>query len=129
MTFRAETKFRKAEGVLVLPDSEERVPFLRDLTLIIDAFLQYEARGMKGGGHFDIRDILQSQGKLTISLTAVPKGYAGEKPKVIAKFESDLNSQNAAFRLHCFLEPDGAIRDQNRLLEWKINGIGDFVFE
>jgi hypothetical protein len=129
LTFRAEIKFRKAEGLLLLPDSEEKVPFLRDLTVIIDAVLQYEAGGMKGGGHFDIRDIRQSTGKLTIFLAAVPKGYAGEKPKIIGKFELALNSQNAAFRLHCFLEPDGAIRDQNRLLEWKINGIGDLIFE
>jgi hypothetical protein len=129
LTFRAEIKFRKAEGLLLLPDSEEKIPFLRDLTLIIDAVLQYEARGMKGGGHFDIRDVQQSTGKLTIRLAAIPKGYAGEKQKIIGKFESALSSQNAAFRLHCFLEPDGAIRDQNRILEWKINGIGDLIFE
>jgi len=129
LTFRAEIKFRKAEGLLVLPGSEEKVPFLRDLTLIIDATLQYEAKGMKGGGHFDIREIQQSKGKLTIFLAAIPKGYAEEKPKIIGKFESTLNSQNAAFRLHCFIEPDGAIRDQNRLLEWKINGIGELIFE
>ena len=129
LTFRGEIKFRKAEGLLVLPGSEEKVPFVRDLTLIIDASLVYEANGMKGSGHFDIREIQQSTGKLTIMLAAIPKGYTGEKPKIIGKFESLLNPQNAAFRLHCFLEPEGAIRDQNRILEWKINGIGDLIFE
>jgi hypothetical protein len=129
LTFRGEIKFRKAEGLLLLPESEEKVPFLRDLTVIIDASLQYEARGMKGGGHFDVRDVQQSTGKLTILLAAIPKGYAGEKPKIIGKLESALGCQNAAFRLHCFLEPDGTIRDQNRILEWKIKGIGDLIFE
>ena len=129
LTFRGELKFRKAESLLVLPGSEEKVPFIRDLTLIIDATLSYEANGMLGGGHFDIREIIQSFGKLTILIAAIPKGYQEEKPKIVGKFESLLNEQNAPFRIHCFLEPDGTIRDQNRILEWKINGIGDLIFE
>jgi hypothetical protein len=129
LDFHAELKFRKAEGSLVLPDSEENIPFLRDLALAIDASLQYEATGMKGGGHFDVEEIQKSKGKLTIVLTAVPRGYEGEKPKIIGKYESTLDDQNAAFRIHCFLQPDGAIRDQNRYLEWKINAIGDLVYE
>jgi hypothetical protein len=129
LDFHAEVKFRKAEGLLVLPDSEEMVPFLRDLTLTMDASLQYEARGMKGGAHFDVREIQESKGRLTIVLTAIPRGYEGEKPKIIGKYESTLDNQNAPFRVHCFLEPDGALRDQNRSLEWKINAIGDLIFE
>jgi hypothetical protein len=57
LTFRGEIKFRKAEGLLALPDSEAKVPFIRDLTIIIDARLEYDANGMKGSGHFDIREI------------------------------------------------------------------------
>jgi hypothetical protein len=129
LDFHAELKFRKAEELLVLPDSEENIPFLRDLGLTIDASLQYEAIGMKGGSHCDVREIQKSKGNLTIFLTAVPKGYEGEKSKIIAKYESTLDNQNAAFRFHCFLEPDGAIRDQNRHLEWKINAVGDLVYE
>jgi hypothetical protein len=128
LDFHAELKFRKAEGILILPGSEEKIPFLRDLDLNIDASLQYEATGMKGGAHFDVREIQESKGKLAIVLTAVPKGYE-EKPKIIGKYESILDKQNAAFRIHCFLEPDGALREQNRYLEWKINAIEDLVFE
>jgi hypothetical protein len=127
--FHAELNFRKAEGLLVLPDSEEKVPFLRDFALTIDASLQYKATGMKGGAHFDVREIQESKGKLAIVLTAIPKGYEGEKPKIIGKYESTLDNQNAAFRIHCFLEPDGSLKEENRSLEWKINAVGDLIFE
>jgi len=126
--FHSEIKFRKAEKFLILPESEEQVSFLRDLSIIIDANIQYEAKGMKGGAHFDIREIQASKGKLTILLTAIPRGYEGEKPRIAGKFETTLNEKNAPFNVHCFLEPDGSLRDQNRMLEWKINAIGNIVF-
>jgi hypothetical protein len=127
--FHAEIEFRKAENFLILPESEEQVSFLRDLTLTIDANLQYEAKGYKGGGHFLIREIQTSNGKLTILLTALPRGYEGEKPKIVGKFETVLNKENAPFNVSCFLEPDGSLRDQNRHLEWKINTSGNIVFD
>jgi len=126
--FHAEIEFRKAESFLILPESEEQVSFLRDLTLTIDANLQYAAKGYKGGGHFDVREIQTSNGRLTILLTAIPRGYEGEKPKIVGKFETALNKENAAFSVHCFLEPDGSLRDQNRILRWKINTSGNTVF-
>ena len=127
--FHAEIEFRNAENFLILPESEEQVSFLRDLTLTIDANLQYEAKGYKGGGHFHIKEIQTSNGKLTILLTAIPRGYEGEKPKIVGKFETVLNKENAPFTVHCFLEPDGSLRDQNRHLEWKINTSGNIVFD
>jgi hypothetical protein len=131
--FHAEIKFRKAEKFLVLPESEEKIAFLRDLSLTIDANLQYEAEGMKGGAHFDINVVAgkkqASKGNLTILLTAIPRGYEGEKPKVVGKFETTLNEESAPFNVHCFLEPDGSLRDQNRHLEWKLNTIGDVIFD
>jgi hypothetical protein len=130
--FHAEVKFRRAEGFLLLPDSEEKIAFLRDLSLTIDANLQYDAEGMKGGGHFDIRAGLSNQkskGNLTVLLKAIPMGYEGEKPKVVGRFETVLNEKNAPFNVHCFLQPDGSIRDENRHLEWKLNVSGDLVFK
>ena len=127
--FHAEIEFRKAENFLTMPESEEQVSFLRDLTLTIDANLQYEAKGYKGGGHFHIKEIQTSNGKLTILLTAIPRGYEGEKPKIVGKFETVLNKENAPFTVHCFLEPDGSLRDQNRHLEWKINTSENIVFD
>ena len=127
--FHADIKFRRAEKLLILPESEEQVSFLRDLSVTIDANIQYEAEGMKGGAHFDIRKILASKGKLSILLTAIPRGYEGEKPKIVGKFETILNEQNAPFNVHCFLEVDGRLRDQNRHLEWKLNTIGNVVFD
>jgi len=129
LDFHAEIKFRRAEGFLILPDSEDEISFLRDLALTIDASLQYEAKGWKGGGHCDVREIQESNGRVTIVLTAIPRGYEGEKPKIIGTFESPLNKQNASFSLDCFLWPDGTVRDQNRHLEWKINISGNLVFE
>lgn len=129
LDFHAELKFRKAEGFLVLPESEEEVTFLRDLSLTIDASLQYTAKGMKGGAHFDVREIQNSSGRLILVVTAIPRGYEGEKPKIVCNYESSLNEQNAPFRLHSFLEPDGTLKDQNRFLEWKINTSGNIVFE
>lgn len=131
--FHAEIKFRKAEQFLVLPDSEDKISFLRDLSLTVDANLQYEAEGMKGGAHFVIDTALgrtqASKGKLTILLTAIPRGYEGEKPKIVGKFETVLNEQNAPFNVHCFLEPDGSLMDQNRHLKWKLNAIGNVDFD
>ena len=84
---------------------------------------------MKGGAHFDVREIRESKGKLAIVLTAIPKGYEGEKPKIIGKYESILDIHSTAFRIHCFLEPDGSLQEGNRYLEWKINSIENLVFE
>jgi hypothetical protein len=131
--FHAEIRFRKAEKFLVLPDSEEKISFLRDVSLTIDANLQYIAEGMKGGAHFDVDAALgrtrSSKGKLTMLLTAIPRGYEGEKPKIVGKFETVLNEENAPFNVHCFLEPDGSLMDQNRHLRWKLNVIGSVVFD
>lgn len=131
--FHAEIKFRKAEGFLSLPESEEKVAFLRDLSLTMDANLQYDAEGIKGGGHFHIRAGLskpqKSKGNLTVLLKAIPKGYEGEKPKIVGRFQAVLNEQNAPFDVHAFLQPDGSIRDENRHLEWKLNVSGNLVFE
>lgn len=133
INFHAEIKFRKAEGFLSLPDSKEKIAYLRDLSLTMEANLQYDAEGMKGGGHFHIDMGLgksqKSKGNLTVLLKAIPRGYEGEKPKVVGKFETALNEQNAPFNVYCFLHPDGSIRDENRHLEWKLNVTGDLVFE
>ena len=83
---------------------------------------------MKGAGHFDVRNIEQSSGSLKIMLTAIPRGYS-EKPKIIGRFEAPLTSANAGFNLHCFLEPNGRIQEENRLLNWKIDAENDLIFE
>lgn len=131
--FHAEIKFRKAEGFLLLPESEEKVAFLRDFFLTVDANLQYEAEGIKGGGHFDIHvgsgKFQASKGNLRVLLKAVPRGYEGEKPKIVGRFETILNEKNAPFNVHCFLQPDGGIRDENRHLEWKLKTVGVIVFD
>jgi hypothetical protein len=133
MDFHAEIKFRKAEGFLLLPESEEKAAFLRDFSLTIDANLQYESEGMKGGGHFDIHvglgRLQTSKGNLRVLLKAVPRGYEGEKPKIVGRFEAILNEKNAPFNVHSFLQPDGSIRDENRHLEWKLKTVGDLVFD
>ena len=121
--------FLTAEKVLVLPGSEEQISFLRDLSLTINAYIEYKAEGMIGNGHFHVMKTLASEGELDAVLTAIPRGYEGKKPEIVAKFKVRLDEKNSPFGIHCFLGVDNRLNDQNRSLEWKLNMVGDVVFD
>jgi len=128
LEFKAEIKVDKAKGSLILPNAEEKIPVLRDLVVIIEAHLDYNAEALMTDWHYDCMKILQAKGELNVNLTSVPKGYKSEEIKLIGRYQSTLNEENASFRLHAFLEPDGSLKEGPIHLEWIVNTKGDVEF-
>ncbi len=128
LEFEADIKVDKAKGYLILPNAEEKIPVLRDLVVIIKAHLDYNAEALMTDWHYDCMRILQAKGELNVNLTSVPKGYKSEEIELIGRYQSTLNEENASFRLHAFLEPDGSLKDGPIHLEWIMNTMGDVEF-
>ncbi len=128
LEFEAYIKVDKAKGTLILPNAEEKIAVLRDLTAIIEAKLDYKAEALMTDWHYDCMKILQAKGKLNVNLTSVPKGYKSEEIKLVGRYQSNLNEKNAPFRLHAFLEPDGSLKKGPLHLEWIVNTKGDVEF-
>jgi len=128
LEFEAYIKVDKAKGSLILPNAEEKIAVLRDLTVIIKAKLDYKAEALMTDWHYDCMKILQAKGELNVNLTSVPKGYKSEEIEVVGRYQSNLNEKNAPFRLHAFLEPDGSLKEGPRHLEWIVNAKGDLKF-
>lgn len=128
LEFEAYIKIEKAKGSLILPNAEEKIAVLRDLTVIIKAKLDYKAEALMTDWHYDCMKILQAKGELNVTLTSVPKGYTSEEIELVGQYQSTLNEENAPFRLHAFLEPDGSLKEGPLHLEWILNTKGDVKF-
>lgn len=128
LEFEAYIKIDKAKGSLILPNAEEKIAVLRDLTIIIKTKLDYKAEALMTDWHYDCIKILQAKGELNVNLTSVPKGYKSEEIELIGQYQSNLNEENASFRLHTFLEPDGSLKEGPLHLEWMVNTKGDIEF-
>lgn len=108
-----------AEGFIALQDSSEKIGMLRGINVRIRAKLAYEAEALMNDWHFDVRKVLIANGKMTTSISAVPKGYKSEEMEIIGVYQVNLNKDNAPFRLHSFVEPGGVL-SKNYTLEWNI---------
>lgn len=122
LELNARIVLERADKSLILPNAEEKIAVLRGLTITIKASLDYKADALMTEAHYDCRKIQEATGELRVRLTAIPKGYKSEEVELIGLYQSDLNKENAPFRLHSFLEPDGSLKeDAPRTLEWSIN--------
>lgn len=101
---------------------------MRDLTVIIKAKLDYKAEALMTDWHYNCMKILQAKGELNVTLTSVPKGYTSEEIELVGQYQSTLNEENAPFRLHAFLEPDGSLKEGPLHLEWILNTRGNVKF-
>jgi len=114
--------------VCLKPNAEEKIAILRDLTVIIKAKLDYKAEALMTDWHYDCIRILQAKGELNVNLTLVPKGYKSKEIESIGRYQSNLNEENAPFRLYVFLEPNGSLKDRPIHLEWIMNTKGGVEF-
>jgi len=115
-------------GSLVLTDAAEKIGMLRGISVTIKAALEYAAEALMNDWHYDARKVLSANGHLIVSITAVPKGYKSEEMEVIALYQEKLDHENAPFRLHCFVEPDGSL-SKNRILDWDMKTKGRVKFK
>jgi len=127
--FDAHIYAYKAQGILNLPDAEEKIEVLRDLHILIKANLNYEAKAIVDNWHYDCIEPLKVNGELYIQIMFTPRGYESKEVKLSGLYKAKLDQKNAPFRLHAFLNPDGTIKDGPMNLEWNINTSGDLTFE
>lgn len=121
--------FDRPDGFLILPNAEEKIAMLRGLTVAMKAFLEYKAEALMTDVHYDVRRLLKANGQLNVTLAAIPKGYESKDVELIGKYQERLNEENAPFRFHSFLEPDGSLKERSPCsLEWNINTKGTIKF-
>ena len=75
LDFRATLHYPKAEGLLNLPEAGERLAYLRQVSLDITAWLEYEAEALYTGHHYQVVNLHDAKGCLEVQLTAISKGY------------------------------------------------------
>lgn len=130
LDFDAQITFDRADPFLLLPSAGDKVTLLRGMTVNIGIFLEYTAEAFMNEYHYDCRKILEAKGLLDVRVAAVPKGYGSEDVEIVGEYHCDLNQENAPFRLHSFVEPDGSLRERSpRVFEWTINTTGNVKFE
>lgn len=129
LEFYAQVILDRADPFIILPNAEEKIAVLRGITIKIRASLEYEAEAFMTEHHYDCEKILKANGQLDVNITAIPKGFKSKDVEIIGKYKSNLNEENAPFRLHSFLEPDGSLKESSpRILEWIINTKGNVKF-
>lgn len=128
LDFHATLRYPTAEGPLNLPEAGQRVAFMRQVSLDITAWLDYEAEALYTGHHYDVVKLYSARGSLEVQLTAISKGYADPKqPEITGRYSAPLDQNTAPFRFHAFVAPDGDLKD-NYVLEWRINTSADLLF-
>ena len=127
LELEAHIIFDRAEKALNLSNAEEKIAVLRRLTIIIKILLNYKSEAFMTNVHYDCSKIREADGQLSIRLSAIPRGFESEEVELIGQYKASLNEQNASFRLHAFLEPDGYLKD-NYHLEWSINTHASLLF-
>lgn len=130
LEFNSRILIDRADKILVLQNAQDKLAGLRGLTIMIKANLKYRADAIKTESHYNCRTIQEASGQLTVRLNAVPKGNKSEETELIGLYQSELNKENAPFRLHSFLKPDGSLKeDAPRILEWSVNTKGNLSFK
>lgn len=133
LVFEGRVIFEKASGVLSLPNSnnEEKIAILRNMSVTINAVLNYKALALSTDWHYSCEKILEAEGSLNLEINTVSKGYkhatGSRRAEVIGQYTSNLNEINAPFRLHSFVAPDGTLKD-NYLLEWNVTTESNLIF-
>jgi len=128
LDFRATLHYATAEGLLNWPEASQRAGFLRQVSLDITTWLDYQAEALYTGYHYDVVKLHSAKGSLEVQLTAISKGYTDPKqPELTGRYSALLDHNTAPFRLHAFVAPDGGLRD-NYMLEWRINTSADLSF-
>jgi len=128
LDFHATLHYPTAEGLLNLPEAGQRAAFLRQVSLDITTWLDYEAEALYTGHHYDVVKLYSAKGSLEVQLTAISKGYTDPKqPELTGRYSTPLDQNTAPFRFHAFVAPDGELKD-NYMLEWQINTSADLVF-
>jgi len=116
-----------SDGSLVFPSAEEKVSVLRGISIMINAFLEYEAEALLNNYHYDVRKVQKADGQLTVNITAIPKGYKSKEMEIVGTYKTKLNHESAPFRLHSFVEPSGHL-SKNYSLNWDILTSGTIQF-
>lgn len=108
----------------------EYLTVLRDFSIAISAEIEYSGIGMYNSYHFDVRNNINIQGKLKLTINSVPYGSQQETKGhiIVGSYDSILNSSNTGIRLHSFVEPDGRISSRHSL-DWTSNICSDLIFE
>lgn len=127
LDFHATLRYPTAEGLLSLPETGQRVAFLRQVALDITAWLDYEAEALYTDHHYDVVKLYTARGSLEVQTTAISKGYTEPEPELTARYSSPLDQSTSPFRFHAFVEPGGDLKD-NHMLEWQFNTLADLLF-
>ena len=127
MAFQALLRYDKGEHFINLPEAGNKAALLRQISVDISASVDYEADALMTSHHFSPEKLRVVKGKLEVVLEAISKGWGQTKPELVARYAVILDHQNAPFRLHAFVKPDGRLADHYSL-EWDINTEGDLSF-
>jgi uncharacterized protein YutE (UPF0331/DUF86 family) len=128
LDFHANLHYPIAEGLLNLPESSQWLAFLRQVSLDITAWLDYETEALFTGHHYDVTNLCSAKGSLEVQLIANSKGFtASNQPEITGRYNAVLDHNNAPFRFHSFVAPDGEL-EENHMFEWRINTLSDFLF-
>ena len=127
LTYEAQINLQTSNGYLVLHGAEEKISVLRGVRIFLKANLDYEVEAMMSDWHYDVRKLISANGILALKITAVPRGYTKDENEIIGEYTAQLTQNNAPFKLHCFVEPDGELR-KNHSLNWNINTIEPLKF-
>ena len=120
ITLNAQMLLDLPNGSILLPDAEEKLRVLRGVSVVIKGNLDYEAEAMMNDWHYDVQKLKTAEGKLSVKIAALPRGYTNHENEIIGEYEAQLDESNAPFRLHSFVEPSGLIATKNYVLDWDI---------
>ena len=125
--FNGNISLERAGESLALTEASEHISMLRGINIKLAAELEYDCDAIITDYHYISRKVKKSKGKLNVTISAVPKGYESEEIELVGHYESELNEENAPFRITSFLNPDGSLKS-NYSLEWTLNTKGDVSF-
>ena len=129
LSLQASIGLRTAASTVALPGADEYVGVLRNVEIGLQVSARYEAVALFDQYHFNIMELQELAGDLTLSLSAVPAGYAegSRRHQISGAMQLPLDKRNAPFRLHAFVRPDGSLTD-NHSLEWNLSGVSAMQF-
>jgi hypothetical protein len=127
LDFAVQISSDKAEGILRLSNTNEKIKMLRRILINIQITLNYQAEGLVTPHHYNCEKVLKASGRLNIVITVSPKGFESQENQLIASYQSDIDETNTFFRLHAFREPNGTLT-KNHTLEWNLETTGDLQF-
>jgi hypothetical protein len=125
----ATVRLRRLGGILILPACDDHVQILRDAELKLSVNLSYRAQALLASPHYHVERLLESSGRLDLSITAVPRGYAVDDHTHLLRgsLSAPLDLEHAPFSLHAFTEPGGRLEDHHSL-DWNVDVSDTFRF-